>query len=192
MLSDKQAALRPGDWFVLHGCGGVGLSAVMIAAAMGANVIAVDVDDTTLAMATKLGAMAIVNALRSENVPEQIIDMTNGGAHASMDALGSTATCQNSILCLRPLGRHVQVGLMKDQHEHPEIPMGVVISREIDIRGSRGMSPKNYPVVFNMIRSGVVAPKLLIGSELNLEEGADLLTRMDQFPGTGVAVVTSF
>ena len=176
----------------MHGCGGVGLSAVMIAAAMGANVIAVDVDDTTLAMATKLGAMAIVNALRSENVPEQIIDMTNGGAHASMDALGSTATCQNSILCLRPLGRHVQVGLMKDQHEHPEIPMGVVISREIDIRGSRGMSPKNYPAVFNMIRSGVVAPKLLIGSELNLEEGADLLTRMDQFPGTGVAVVTSF
>ena len=188
----EQAALRPGDWFVVHGCGGVGLSAVMIAAAMGANVIAVDVDDTTLAMATKLGAMAIVNALRSENVPEQIIDMTNGGAHASMDALGSTVTCQNSILCLRPLGRHVQVGLMKDQHEHPEIPMGVVISREIDIRGSRGMSPKNYPAVFNMIRSGVVAPKLLIGSELNLEEGADLLTRMDQFPGTGVAVVTSF
>ena len=188
----EQATLRPGDWFVVQGCGGVGLSAVMIAAAMGANVIAVDINDTTLAMATSLGARMTLNAMHSANVPEEIIDMTNGGAHASMDALGSTVTCQNSILCLRAMGRHVQVGLMKDRHEHPEIPMGIVISREIDIRGSRGMTPKNYPAVFNMIRSGVVAPKLLIGSELNLQEGADLLTRMDQFPGTGVAVITSF
>lgn len=188
----EQAAVRPGDWLAVHGCGGVGLSAVMIAASMGVNVIAVDIDDETLGMASQIGAVAKVNALRSPSVPEEIIDMTNGGAHASMDALGSTVTCQNSILCLRPLGRHVQVGLMKDRHEHPEIPMGVVVSRELDIRGSRGMSPKNYPAVFNMIKSGFVAPRSLIGSELSLEEGADLLTRMDQFPGTGVAVITSF
>ena len=90
------------------------------------------------------------------------------------------------------MGRHVQVGLMKDRDAHPEIPMSVVVSREIDIRGSRGMSPKNYPAIFNMIRSGVVAPKSLIDRELSLEEGAELLTRMDQFPGTGVAVITSF
>ena len=188
----EQAVVRPGDWFAVHGCGGVGLSAVMIAVSMGVNVIAVDIDDATLAMAARLGAAVTFNAMRSANVPEEIIDVTNGGAHASMDALGSTVTCQNSILCLRVMGRHVQVGLMKDRHERPEIPMGVVVSREIDIRGSRGMSPKNYPAVFNMIRSGVVAPKSLIGSELSLEEGADLLTRMDKFPGTGVAVITSF
>ena len=188
----EQAATRPGDWLAVHGCGGVGLSAVMIAAAMGVNVVAVDIDDATLAMASRAGAAATVNATRSHNVPTEIVEMTGGGAHASMDALGSTVTCQNSILCLRPLGRHIQVGLMKDRHEHPEIPMGVVVAREIDIRGSRGMSPKNYPAIFNMIKSGVVAPKSLIGSELTLEEGADLLTRMDQFPGTGVAVITSF
>ena len=188
----EQAATRPGDWLAVHGCGGVGLSAVMIAAAMGVNVVAVDIDDATLAMASRAGAAAAVNATRSHNVPEDIVEMTGGGAHASMDALGSTVTCQNSILCLRPLGRHIQVGLMKDRHEHPEIPMGVVVAKEIDIRGSRGMSPKNYPAIFNMIKSGVVAPKSLIGSELTLEEGADLLTSMDQFPGAGVAVITSF
>ena len=188
----EQALVRPGNWFAVHGCGGVGLSAVMIAAAMGANVVAVDINDATLEMASRIGAVATINATRSANIPEEIIDMTDGGAHASMDALGSTVTCQNSILCLRTMGRHVQVGLMKDRHEHPEIPMGVVVSREIDIRGSRGMSPKNYPSIFNMIKSGVVAPKSLIGSELTLEEGADLLTRMDQFPGTGAAVITSF
>ena len=188
----EQAATRPGDWLAVHGCGGVGLSAVMIAAAMGVNVVAVDIDDATLAMASRAGAAATVNATRSHNVPEDIVEMTGGGAHASMDALGSTVTCQNSILCLRPLGRHIQVGLMKDRHEHPKIPMGVVVAKEIDIRGSRGMSPKNYPAIFNMIKSGVVAPKSLIGSELTLEEGADLLTSMDQFPGAGVAVITSF
>ena len=188
----EQATVRPGDWLAVHGCGGVGLSAVMIAASIGVNVVAVDIDESTLDKASELGAAAIVNATRSQNVPEEIIEMTGGGAHASMDALGSTVTCQNSILCLRPLGRHVQVGLMKDRHEHPEIPMGVVVSREIDIRGSRGMSPKNYPSVFNMIKSGIVAPRSLIGSELSLEQGAELLTRMDRFPGTGVAVITSF
>ena len=81
---------------------------------------------------------------------------------------------------------------MKDRHEYQEIPMGVIVSREIDIRGSRGVSPKNYPAVLNMIRSGVVEPKSLIGSELTLKEGAELLTRMDQFPGKGAAVITSF
>ena len=188
----EQAAVRPGDWLAVHGCGGVGLSAVMIAAATGVSVVAVDIDDATLAKASELGAAATVNALRTQNVPEEIIEITKGGAHASMDSLGSTVTCQNSILCLRALGRHVQVGLMKHSHAHPAIPMGVVVAREIDIRGSRGMSPKNYPSVFNMIRSGVVAAKSLIGAELTLEEGAELLTRMDQFPGTGVAVIPSF
>ena len=188
----EQAAVRPGEWLAVHGCGGVGLSAVMIAAAMGANVVAVDIDDSTLQKAAQLGAVATLNALRVPSVPDAIIEITDGGAHASMDALGSTVTCQNSILCLRAMGRHVQVGLMKDRHERPEIPMGVVVSREIDIRGSRGMSPKNYPAIFNMIRSGVVAPKSLIDRELSLEEGADLLTRLDQFPGSGVAVITSF
>ena len=140
---------------------------------------------------SELSAAATVNALRRQNALEEIIEITKGGAQASMDSLGSTVTCQNSILCLRALGHHVQVGLMKDSHAHPAIPMGVVVAREIDIRGSRGMSPKNYPSVFNMIRSGVVAPKSLIGAELTLEEGTELLTQMDQLPGTGVAVITS-
>ena len=70
--------------------------------------------------------------------------------------------------------------------------MGVVVSREIEVRGWRGMSPENYPSIFNMIRSDVLAPKTLIDRELSLKEGANLLTRMDQFPGTGVAVITSF
>jgi len=188
----EQAETRPGDWLAVHGCGGVGLSAVMIAAAMGVNVVAVDIDDSTLEKASQLGAVATVNALRVGNVPKEIIDITKGGAHASMDSLGSTVTCQNSILCLRTLGRHIQVGLMKDAHANPEIPMGLVVSKEIDVRGSRGMSPKNYPSVFNMIKAGIVAPKSLIGSELSLEEGAARLTQMGRFPGTGVSVITSF
>ena len=187
-----QASARPGDWLAVHGCGGVGLSAVMIAASMGVNVIVIDIDDATLNMASRTGAVAIINVAHSPNVSEEIIDLTTGGAHASMDVLGSTVTCRNFILCIRAMGRHVQVGLMKDKHEHPEMPMGSVVSREIDIRGSRVMSPKNYPTIFNMIRSGVVAPETLIDRELSLEEGADLLARMDRFPGTGVAMITSF
>ena len=88
--------MRPGDWLAVHGCGGVGLSAVMIAASMGVN-IAVDIDDATLAMASGIGAVATINAAHSSDVPDEIIHLTGGGAHASMDALGSTVTCRNSI-----------------------------------------------------------------------------------------------
>ena len=98
----EQAAVRPGNWFAVHGCGGVGLSAVMIAAAMGANVVAVDINDATLEMASRIGAVATINATRSANIPEEIIDMTEGGAHASMDALGSTVTCQNLFSVCAP------------------------------------------------------------------------------------------
>jgi len=188
----EQGATQPGHWVAVHGCGGVGLSAVMIARAIGAQPIAVDIDNTTLARARDLGAVAVVNARDSNDVPAAIKELTKGGAHVSIDALGSTATCRNSILSLRTMGRHVQVGLMKAEHAEPAIPMGPVVSKELEILGSHGMSPKNYPELFRMIETGVVRPGDLIGEELTLEQGADLLTRMDSFPGTGVSVITSF
>ena len=97
------------------------------------------------------------------------------------------------LLCTKSVSKAARsAAALSDRHEPPEIPMGVVVSREIDIRGSRWMSPKNYPTIFYMIRSGVVASKTLIDRELALEEGTDLLKSMDHFPETGVAVLTSF
>ncbi|MCH1991082.1 zinc-binding dehydrogenase, partial [Achromobacter xylosoxidans] len=103
--------VRAGWWVAVHGCGGVGLSAVMIAHALGARVVAVDVSEEALRSAAALGADAVVDA-RDGAVVARVRDVTGGGAHVSLDALGSAATCLSSIAGLRPRGRHVQVGLL--------------------------------------------------------------------------------
>jgi alcohol dehydrogenase len=132
-----QAKVQPGEWVAVHGCGGVGLSAVMIANAMGGRVIAIDIDQTKLDLARRLGAE--VGVLADDDVRAATVEHTKGGAHVSMDALGSRVTCYNSIACLRPQGRHVQVGLMLGAHADPPVPMGLVIAKELQVMGSHGM-----------------------------------------------------
>ena len=106
-----------------HGAGGVGLSAVQVATAVGGMVIAVDVDDAKLVKAKEEGAVAVINA-RKENVVEAIKEITKGGAHASIDALGIRETILNSVLSLRKGGRHVQIGLTtKEEGGMVDLPM---------------------------------------------------------------------
>lgn len=132
--------LRPGEWIAVHACGGVGLSAVMIARAAGARVIAVDRDKRALLAAEALGAEFTLNAGDSDDIPEAIRDATGGGAHVSIDALGHRETCRNSILCLRRRGRHVQVGLLAGDHADPPLPLGRAIAYELSLHGSHGMA----------------------------------------------------
>jgi alcohol dehydrogenase len=117
-----QGAVRSGDWVAVHGCGGVGLSAVMIARAAGARVVAVDIDDTALALADDMGATRTIQATAIDDVAAAVRDATTGGAHLSLDALGSPATCHNSVAGLRTQGRHVQVGLLVGEHARTAIP----------------------------------------------------------------------
>ncbi|HET9596583.1 MAG TPA: alcohol dehydrogenase catalytic domain-containing protein, partial [Anaeromyxobacteraceae bacterium] len=119
----QQAELRAGEWLAIHGCGGVGLSALAIARALGASVVAVDVDDDKLRAASALGADVVVHARRVPDVPAAVREATGGGAHVSMDALGHPTTCFDSVRCLRKRGRHVQVGLLLAGDRHPPIPM---------------------------------------------------------------------
>ena len=134
-----QGKVAAGQWVAVHGCGGVGLSAIMIAAAAGANVIAVDIDDSKLELAQKVGANVLINAKNVENVSEEIKRISVRGAHLSIDALGSQQTCFNSVSCLRKRGKHIQVGLMTGDHKHPKIPMDKVVANELEIIGSHGM-----------------------------------------------------
>ena len=136
--------VRPGEWVAIHGCGGVGLSAIMIASAMGANVIAIDRTNDKLDFAKEIGAVAAVDASETADVVRAVREITKGGAHVSMDALGHPTTCFNSIANLRRRGRHIQVGLMLGEHAHPPIPMDKVIAHELEILGSHGMQAFRY------------------------------------------------
>ncbi|MBP1882951.1 zinc-dependent alcohol dehydrogenase family protein [Sinorhizobium mexicanum] len=187
-----QARVKGGEWVAVHGCGGVGLSAIMIAAALGANPIAIDISEEKLAFARKLGAVAAINGKETADVAEAVREITKGGAHVSIDALGSPVTCFNSIKNLRRRGRHVQVGLMLAEHATPEIPMAQVIGHELEIYGSHGMQAWRYDAMLSMITAGKLNPKQLIGREISLEEAVPALVTMDRATDLGISVITRF
>lgn len=187
-----QGRVTAGDWVAIHGCGGVGLSAVMIARALGANVVAVDIREEALAMARDLGAVAAVNAADSPDVPEEIHSITGGGAHASIDALGHPDTCFNSVASLRRRGRHVQVGLMTGDHRNAPVPMDRVIAWELEMVGSHGLQAWEYDKMLRMVASGFVDLDRLVTRTVTLEEGIDVLTGMDDYTVDGVVVIDRF
>lgn len=188
----EQGKVKGGQYVAIHGCGGVGLSAIMIANAFGAQVIAIDIDDETLNLAKKMGVIATINATQNTDVIEQVKSLTNGGAHVSMDALGSQTTCYNSIANLRKRGKHIQVGLMTGNHEQPKIPMAKVIANELEILGSHGMQAYKYPEMLEMIKHGKLNPHMLIEKTINLEEATIALPNMDSFKNKGIVVINSF
>jgi D-arabinose 1-dehydrogenase-like Zn-dependent alcohol dehydrogenase len=182
------ARVRAGEWVAVHGCGGVGLSAVQIAAAAGARVIAVDVAPGALALARELGAEHTVDG--GADVPAAVVELTGGGAHVSLDALGAAVTCANSIRSLRPRGRHVQVGLLPPAQGRPEVPMERVIGLELQVLGSHGMAAHAYTELLGLIAAGRLDPRPLITRRLALDEAATALAEVGRHPG--IAVVTSF
>lgn len=188
----EQGRTAPGEWIAVHGCGGVGLSAIMIANAVGASAVAVDIADDKLEMARAVGAVATINATATNDAAEAVHEVTGGGAHVSLDALGSRVTCRNSVASLRTHGRHVQVGLMEADDSDAALPMDLVIARELEIRGSHGMAAHKYPDLFEMIRTGKVKPAQLIGRTVTLEESMHELETMNDFHGTGVTVIALF
>lgn len=187
-----QGRVMAGDWVAVHGCGGVGLSAIMIAKALGANVVAIDISQEALKLAKQVGADVVLNSYDNPNVVEAVMDITKGGAHVSLDALGHTATCFNSISNLRKRGRHVQVGLMLAENSTPNIPMDKVIANELEILGSHGMQAHRYDAMIAMIKTGLLKPEQLIGKRVTLEQSIDELVNMDSFQGAGVTVITEF
>lgn len=184
-----QGQLKLGQWVAVYGCGGVGLSAIMIAKAHGAQVLAIDIKDDALEMAKSLGADVCINASETTKPWQAVNDHTHGGAHISLDALGSASTCFQSIRSLRKRGKHIQVGLMAGDDFQPRIPMEWVIAHELEILGSHGMQAHAYGPMMKLIEAGKIQPEQLLGGTLSLEEAAKLLPKMNTFPGKGVMVV---
>ncbi len=187
-----QGRVAPGQWVAIHGCGGVGLSAIMIAHALEARVIAVDIDEKVLALAQRLGAAMTVDARTTADVPARIREVTGGGADMSLDALGSAVTCANSISCLRKRGRHVQVGLLAGDDYLPRIPMHQVIGRELEICGSHGLQASKYAEMLALIVAGRLDPRAMIGKMIPLEDAPPELERMGQFGAVGITVIDRF
>lgn len=183
----ERAKVSADEWVTVVGAGGVGLSAVMIAKALGANVICVDRNAGALEAAKALGADHGVIADGSD-IPESVQTIC-GGSHVAVDAVGSEQTCADSILSLRRRGRHVQVGLLPPVSGHPRLPMSRVIAWELDLLGSHGMAAAHYPEMLAMIERGDLRPQDLIERVIGLEEASQLLPVFDSASPVGVTLV---
>lgn len=181
-----RARVQPGEWLSVHGCGGVGLSAVMIGVALGARVVAVDVSAAALDLARALGAEVVVHG--PDDVPAAVAEATGGGAHVSLDALGSQATCADAVLSLRRRGRQLQVGLLP---RGAHLPMDRVIGYELDLLGSHGMAAADYPPMLDLVASGALRPDLLVRRTISLDDAPRALADLDHAatePGMTVIV----
>ena len=182
-----RAHVREGEWVTVIGAGGVGLSAVMIARALGARVIAVDRNPGALSAAWEVGAEHVVPA--DSDVPAAITELTGEGSHVAVDAVGSEQTAADAILSLRRQGRHVQVGLLPPVAGHPRVPMARVIAWELDLLGSHGMAAADYPEMMTLIEQGRLQPQRLIERTIGLAEAAELLPVFDRASVAGITVI---
>ncbi len=170
------AGVRPEEWVAVFGCGGVGLSAVMIGVALGARVVAVDVSPAARERALELGASA---ALPAEGAAAAVRELTEGGAHVGVDALGAVATMTGSVESLRRQGRHVQVGLLLGEAAGAAVPWGLVVGRELRLLGSHGMAAVDYPAMLAMVADGRLDVARLVGHRIGLDEAGPALAAMD-------------
>jgi alcohol dehydrogenase len=182
---NKRAKVKSGETVAIFGCGGVGLSAIMIAKAQGANVYAIDINDDALEIAASLGAQTI----NSKNTDPVAFLQNLGGAHVAVDALGSEATAGASVLSLARGGRHLQLGLLLTPSGLTAMPMARVIAWELDLLGSHGMAAADYPEMLALVASGVLNPSLLVKREVNLEIGAQALSELNNQQRGGITII---
>ena len=184
-----RANLRPDQVIAIFGCGGVGLSALLIAKKIGAKVICIDINEEALIKAKNLNADIVINS-NIENVNEKILEVTNfKGVDISVDALGSIPTANQSILALKRLGKHIQLGLLPSPDGTTPIPMSRTIAYELEILGSHGLSVTHYRQLLDFVAIHKVNLRALISDVISLELGLDLIRNWNSRSQSGVSVL---
>ena len=184
-----RAGLRSGERLLVVGCGGVGLSAAMIGVALGAEVIAVDIDASALARAASIGVTHTIDSsgLDEAAVLARIAEAAPAGVQVSVEALGRESTMRLSLLALAPMGRQVQIGLFSSE---PTLPLPRIISQELSLHGSHGMPASDYSELLDLVASGALRPQDLIEHRIGLDEApAALVALASGDRSTGVTVI---
>lgn len=173
----NRGRVKPGDQVVVFGCGGIGINVVQIAAAIGAQVIAVDISDDKLEWASRLGAQVTLNAQQFDRIDKEIRKLTSGGADTGFEAIGNPLTQAQTFASLRTGGRFVVVGYSA---KPMTLDTGRVMYREMEILGSLGCRAVDYPRVIELTRQGKIKLKELVTARFPLDEinaGFDTLRR---------------
>ncbi|MEO0916791.1 MAG: alcohol dehydrogenase catalytic domain-containing protein [Pseudomonadota bacterium] len=186
-----RAGLQPGEWLAVHGTGGIGLAALLLGRALGARVVVSDVVPEKLTHAKGLGAEFAFDASKEDSA-EAIREVTGGGAHVSIEALGIPDTQAASIACLGPLGRHVQVGMPVGPYARQTVDLYAVYMKNLALYGTRGMPSHKYPSLLSLIAGGHVDLSPIVAREVRLSDTGRELAAFDAPMGPGVAVITDF
>lgn len=191
-LSDR-GSVQAGEWIAVHGCGGVGLSAIMLASALSARIIAIDISEEALKIAKQLGAHACINAGQVADVSKAVRDISDGGVHVSVDALGVSTTFENSLRSLRKLGRHVQIGMPIGQHATVPLPLlDLVYARQLSILGMRGLGAADFTKLMDLIVREKLDLRSLVTKRISLSQVGDALSKMDGGQPAGITVIDNF
>lgn len=173
-----RAAVRPGEWVVVIGCGGVGMNIVQFARLAGGQVLAVDLSDRKLELARRLGASETLQPSAGD-LARAVRSITGGGADVAFEAVGSPTTIEMAFASLRRGGRVCLVGY---SDRPAPIPVHKVMFLEYTLVGSLGCRPVDYPRVVELVRTGRIQLDPVVTGTVSLEnvnDAADELRRGD-------------
>jgi 6-hydroxycyclohex-1-ene-1-carbonyl-CoA dehydrogenase len=163
----RRGRVAPGDWVIVFGCGGVGLNVVQMAAAQGARVIAVDLSNAKLEWAKTLGAGSVLNSGELPKLEKEVRRITGGaGVDVAFEVVGRPAAQEQALGCVRTGGRLVLVGYSPAAMQ---LNGGRVMYREIEILGSLGCRPVDYPRVIELARQGRIKVAELVTHRFPLD-----------------------
>jgi len=184
-----QAKVQGGEWVAVHGCGGMGMAALQVAAALGGQVVAVDTSAKAREKTLELGAVHAIDPHATRPV-EAIHELTGGGAQVSIDALGVAETCLNSVLSLRKRGRHIQIGhTTRTEQGYVPLPIDVILLRELQLFGAFGLQAHRYGTLLNLCEHGILQPGKLVSRTVGLDGVTDVLDAMGRFETVGVVAI---
>lgn len=169
--------VRAGDWVAVVGCGGVGLNLVQCATAAGGRVLAVDLNEQRLALASKLGAEAVYNPQLAERLDKKIRAHTGGGVDVAFEAVGSPGTMQLAFSLLRKGGRLCVIGY---SNEEVALSAAKLMYYELEVVGSLGCGAGEYPEIMGLVQAGRIDLTAIVSGTLPLDlvnEGLDRLRR---------------
>ena len=163
----------------VFGCGGVGLGAISGAARRGATVIAIDVDDEKLSLATAAGAKLTVNSSR-EPLHERLQELTNGrGPNVTIEAIGLPSTFRSAVEETAFCGRVVYIGYAKEPVCYET---RLFVQKELDVLGSRNAVPRDFQAVIDMLEAREFPVARTISKIVPLAEAGEALRQWSATP----------
>ncbi|MHA2392770.1 MAG: zinc-binding dehydrogenase [Promethearchaeota archaeon] len=185
----NRGQVRPGDWVVVIGCGGIGLNVVQNVKVAGGLAVAVDIIPEKLEIAKQIGAEHTILAkdMDDREVVGAIRKITSGGADIVFEAIGNPVTMKQGFNSLRTGGRLVAVGYSTKRWDGFDI--GRVMFREMEVIGSLGCRPVDYPHIIELVKNGSLQLKPLITHKFPLTEINEAFDVMRRGEGVRILIL---